>query len=442
MTTQIGIGPNASTEIGRSRLLQITTEIDRLERVLFKLATSLNELTPQHSIAVTAEAACEVANARLAIVVLPDLWETPVAFGPDSALFDPSQDVTRVWSVDQAFGGSVFYVPDMTSELSESEPNAIGATADGRTLRSLLTLPVQGSGERNIGVLCLAHHRGHAFSERQIALASALAAHLGQMIEVTEAIAEQTRISLALQTSLLPQLLPAIHGLDIAARYRPSGSGNLVGGDFYDVFPAGAGDQWYLLLGDSSGIGPEAAGLAGIARYTARALAESDLAPAEMLRLVNRAVLRATSDGRFCTAVLARFGFDEDELIVSLASAGHPPSYLQLSNGTVQTAMGPTGTVLGILDEPPIAEKQLRLSPGNALVFYTDGIIEARNTIGELFGEERLVRALAGAVGRSAEGIARRVELEVLDHCGSRTTDDVAIVVLRVPPVKKATYES
>lgn len=421
-------------ESARSRVLQSAAERERLERTLLMLPNALDDYTPLHAAEVFAQAACEIAGARLVLIALPESLRSPVLRGPDAVRLDGALDPASVPALAPAFDGQVVYLEDALDQLP---PNQLSRTTDGRDLRSLAALPVRGRGARTLGVLCLGHHRSHAVSERQIALGAALAVHLGHTIEVTDAVAEQTRISLALQQSLLPPLLPSIPGLDIAARYRPSGEGNAVGGDFYDVFPTGAG-CWSVLLGDASGIGPEAAGLAGVARYTARALAESASPPAEILRQLNLAVLRAAADGRFCSAVLASITVTGDSADVALASAGHPSAYLQ--RGThVEAVTGGTGTILGLSEDAVVTERQLRLGPGDAMVLYTDGVVEARGATGELFGDDRLARVLASASGRSAEGIARRVEREVLDHRGPRSDDDVAIVVARVPPRGLAT---
>ncbi|HVB05094.1 MAG TPA: GAF domain-containing SpoIIE family protein phosphatase [Acidimicrobiales bacterium] len=422
-------------ESERSRLLQSAADRDRLERALLMLPRALSDYTPEHAIEVFAEAACEITGARLALVSLPESGRAAALYGPDVARFALPSELDSLPDLEAAFGGETVYLSDAARIRPLLGESALGDTLGNRELRSLLALPVCGRRGRSLGVLCLLHHRSRAFSERQAALGAALAAHLGHTIEVTDAVTEQTRISTALQESLLPPLLPAIPGLDLAARYRPSGLGNLVGGDFYDIFPTGGG-RWSILLGDASGIGPEAAGLAGIARYTARALAESGQPPAEMLRQLNRAVLRAAPEGRFCTAALASFRQDGVGTAVSLASAGHPPVYLQRSGGAVEAAMAETGTILGLTEDAPIAEGALHLAPGEALVFYTDGVIEARDAQGRFFGEESLCETLALAAGRSAEGIARRIELGVLDHRGPRNNDDLAIVVARVPPTR------
>ena len=161
--------------------------------------------------------------------------------------------------------------------------------------------------------------------------------------------------------------------------------------------------------------------MAGIARYTARALAESGRSPSDILSQLNAAIVRAATDGRFCTATLARLHLDEAEesLPVELASSGHPPAIVIRSDRTVTTANSETGMALGITDQAPVAEVALILEAGDALVLYTDGVVEARNVDGELFGRERLLAALALAAGRSAEGIARRLELAVATTAGN-----------------------
>jgi serine phosphatase RsbU (regulator of sigma subunit) len=423
---------------GRSRLLSATAERDRLERVLGLLPQALEVGSPQGVADVLVQGACLLANARLGWVLLPDSAQALLC-GPDAASVGPEVEPGRWPVVAAALGGVAVHVPDLL-ELGPtgswptpdaSQPRVF--TADGRELRSLSALPVSGDGGVR-GVLVLAHHRAHAFSERRLALVAALADHLGQVLDVVETVREQTRVAAALQETLLPPVLPDVEGVELAARYRPSGSGNLVGGDFYDVFADGSGG-WYMLLGDASGIGPEAAGLAGVARYTARALAESASGPKEMLAHLNRALLRAAPEDRFCTAVLAHLRSTPDGALgVALTSAGHPPPLVQRAGGAIEPAMSATGLVLGILPDASIGEAGLLLEPGDALVCYTDGVIEAHARDGGQFGEERLAHVLADARGRSAAGIARRVERAVVDYRSPDDHDDLAVVVVRCRP--------
>ncbi len=415
----------------RSRALAAIAERDRLERVLSLLASGAPSADLDELARTVAAATAAIAGARLACVVLPERLTRPVVGGPDAEWLGDI-DATRLAVLAPALDGQLVHVADTADLDPAAAAHQRLVTLDGRELRSLLALPI-GEGTP-IGAVLIAHHRARAFSPRQVALAKGLMRHLAQLLVMGDAVAEQTRIATALQQTLLPPVLPAIPGVDLAARYRPSGSGNLVGGDFYDIFfdPAG---EWYVLLGDSSGIGPEAAGLAGIARYTARALADQSPSPTEVLDQMNLAVLRAASEGRFCTAVLARCRLElahPARLRVELGSAGHPPAWVLRSSGEAAPATSATGTILGIMADAPVGEANLELGAGDALVFYTDGIIEARDGRGEPFGEARALATLAGAAGRSAEGIARRLERAVLDHRAPQDRDDMAIVVVRL----------
>lgn len=439
-------GRAGDDDAGRSRLLLATAERDRLEQVLRMLPSALVGGTPRCVARVLAEGACLLTNARVAWVVLPETEPVSLRGGPDAGSVDTGVEPARWPIVTTALGGTPVHAVDLSvsgsfggwgSAPGTGTPRVV--TADGRPLRAVSVFPLRGvsrlRGDQEVrGALVLAHHRAGAFSERQLSLAGAFADHLGQALDVCEAVREQTRVAHALQETLLPPVLPEIDGVEIDARYRPSGSGNLVGGDFYDVFADGAGG-WWLLLGDASGIGPEAAGLAGVARYTARALAESGSGATEMLAHLNRALLRAAPEDRFCTTVLAHLRPTEGGALgVSLAVGGHPPPFLQHVEGAVEPALSSTGLVLGIMPDASVGEAEFLLGPGDALVCYTDGVVEAHAESGEQFGDQRLVHVLEEARGRSAAGTARRIERAVVDFRSPDDRDDLAIVVVRCKP--------
>jgi sigma-B regulation protein RsbU (phosphoserine phosphatase) len=209
-----------------------------------------------------------------------------------------------------------------------------------------------------------------------------------------------------------------------------AGRGNLVGGDFYDLFEMGDG-RFGLLLGDVSGVGPEAAALTGVARYTVRAVAALEDGPSAVLTRLNEALLRLGSE-RFLTAVYATLRPRVDGAIpVVLCSGGHPPGLVLRDDESVEVVDGPNGTLLGVFSSVELSDQQVELRPGDALVLVTDGVLEARDDDGREFGCERLAHLLSTCAGRSAAGIARRIERSVLDHRGERADDDLAIVVLR-----------
>jgi len=330
--------------------------------------------------------------------------------------------------------GETLRIEDVAAWASRDESiRAYGVLADGRLPRSWLAAPVRGRSGAVLGAIYLGHHRAHAFSLRQEELLGGLCSQLGVAMENAALFAERSRVASALQETLLPPLLPSLPGVDLAARYRPTGAGNLVGGDFYDVFEL-AERTWGLVLGDVSGFGPEAAALTGLARYAIRAIAATEGRPSAVLAQLNEAMLKQSLEERFCTAVYAVVTPRSDRVEVTLSSAGHPPGAVLRDDETVELLDRQPGMLLGVFPEPALTDERVALWPGDALVLYTDGVVEARDDRGSQFGFERLEALLSTCTGRSADGIARRLELAVLDHQGDKMPDDVAILVLRAQP--------
>ncbi len=299
-------------------------------------------------------------------------------------------------------------------------------------VRSWLAAPVTARSGEVLGTLFLGHRDPRAFDGRDELLIGGMVAHLAVALEKAELLAERAQVAHLLQETLLPPLLPSIPGVDCAARYRPTGSGNLVGGDFYDLFSTGEG-MWGVVLGDVSGVGPEAAALTGIARYTIRAVARDD-GPSEVLRALNDALNNQRTDDRFCTALYLTLVPAATGVGVTLANGGHPPPLVLHDDGRVDVVTGASGLPLGMFPDAGVSDRQLTLAPGDAMILYTDGVIEARSPSGDQLGQERLEELVAGCAGRTADGIARRLELAVIDHQAGVTLDDVAVLVVRALP--------
>ena len=187
-----------------------------------------------------------------------------------------------------------------------------------------------------------------------------------------------------------------------------------------------------MLVGDVAGKGASAAVLTGLARHTLRAIALREERPEAMLRFLNEALRRQSVENAFCTVGLGTLepleggGFE-----ACLAAGGHPFPLLVRAGGNVEEVVV-RGTLLGVEAEPVIEPAQLTLAPGDTLVLYTDGVVDARDQSGERFGEERLVAAVDGAAGGSAEEVAGAVDEAVADFEPDRQRDDRAIFVMRV----------
>jgi serine phosphatase RsbU (regulator of sigma subunit)/anti-sigma regulatory factor (Ser/Thr protein kinase) len=298
-------------------------------------------------------------------------------------------------------------------------------------------VPIVAAG-RAVGAMVLAVDVGRTFEEDDATLAQELAVRAAQAVGNARLFTDRTHIAEVLQQSLLPRSTGVVPGVDVATRFVAGGEGLAVGGDFYDVFAAGAGDtgDWVVAIGDVRGKGVEAAALTGTARNTIRSAALLHQNPCEVLQHLN-AVLLATSDGgtggepRFCTAVLAYLTPEDRGLRARLVVGGHPLPYLLRRDGTTE-AVGRPGTLLGVVPHPELHEVDLHLQPGDALVLYTDGVTE-RHADDRFFDDEGLLAVLARCVGFTGAALAERIETAARAFVEDDLRDDLAIVVVRVP---------
>ena len=246
--------------------------------------------------------------------------------------------------------------------------------------------------------------------------------------------ARATALARTLQSTFLPPELLSVPGLELGGGYRPSGDGSEVGGDFYDAFEIDD-STWGVVLGDVCGKGAEAAVVTALARYTVRAEARRTASPSDVLLRLHDVLVRDHPD-RFLTAVFLRVrraaaGAGGGGFEVTMAAGGHPlPVRIRRSGVDV---VGVAGSILGMLDEASVSDATVALSPGEALVLFTDGITEARQE-GELFGDDRLARLLGDAGGVDAAALADELVTTAVEFQDGATRDDIAVLVLRVSP--------
>ncbi|HZU71977.1 MAG TPA: SpoIIE family protein phosphatase [Acidimicrobiales bacterium] len=309
-------------------------------------------------------------------------------------------------------------------ELVALEPRTVSVCA--------VPLEVQG---RRLGALRFSFSEPRLFDPDERRFIATLAAQSAQALDRAQL--QQSRLDLSdrLQRSLLPPPLPPIEGLQAAALYHPLGDGMEVGGDFYDIWPM-EGGQFALAIGDVVGTGPEAAALTALLRFSLRALTMRSSEPVATLQALNQALRSAPrSDGgeTFCTAIFACLRRDGDAMRVTLASGGHPPPGLRRADGSIEEIfLG--GSLLGAFAAIDVAAVEVTLHPGDALVLFTDGVVEARDRTGAMFDYSGLLEVLARVDG-SAHEIAEAIEKAVLSHVGQELKDDMAALVLKVDGV-------
>lgn len=264
--------------------------------------------------------------------------------------------------------------------------------------------------------------------------------------QLETALARLNEITLTLQEGLLPSRLPEVPGVDVGLCYLPAGELD-VGGDFYDVFDArvdgeaGASksfSSWGIVIGDVVGKGAEAASVLALARYAIRAVAMRETSPSAILTDLNELMLRQRrerKDYKFCTAtyvLLETSGEDaERDTKITVSRGGHPAPFLLKTDRSIHK-IGGSGYVLGVFEDANLTQQEAYLASGDALVLYTDGVVEGRTPHGSFFGEERLMALLSSCVGLEASTIADRVVSAVLDFQKGGPRDDVAVLVLRI----------
>ncbi|WP_081222186.1 SpoIIE family protein phosphatase [Streptomyces sp. M41(2017)] len=236
-----------------------------------------------------------------------------------------------------------------------------------------------------------------------------------------------------LQQNLLPAELPKIPGLE-AASYYHTASPDLLGGDFYDLFPLDA-DRWAFFLGDVCGKGPQAAALTSLTRSTLRAAALHNPDPETVLSTLNTVLHEryTRGDTRYCTAIFGVLQPDGEHVSVHLASGGHPPVLIQRANGTADYLPTPGGMLIGVLPNPPFTCAHTELAAGDTLLLYTDGLTEAR--IGpqrELYGEEALRTFTATQSPAGPQALITALS-GLLAGFGDGLDDDTALLALGVP---------
>ena len=292
--------------------------------------------------------------------------------------------------------------------------------------KSAMIAPIR-AGERILGALTFVSSTSRRFDARDLELACDLGHQAGVVIDSAELQAAQAHIAQTLQAGLVPRSLPAVDGWELSSAYRAAGRANEVGGDFYDVLRCEGG--WVALIGDVAGKGAEAASLTALARHTLATIVEATGDVAYALQILNRRLRQRGLDYRSLCTVAAVLVGEADRATVF--SAGHPLPLLRRA-GSVRP-VGRPSPMLGFVDDLQVLATTLDIEPGDQLVLYTDGVLDAIGAA-DRFGETRLrttVRLLADGDVAAADRI-----LQVVDGFLDRDQiDDIAIMSLTRTPV-------
>jgi PAS domain S-box-containing protein len=292
-------------------------------------------------------------------------------------------------------------------------------------MRAAMAVPMT-AGDEVLGVMTFVSAESErTFDEDDFAFAKDLARRAAVAVQNGRLYAEQVRVAETLQRSLLPDRLPVVPGWESGASYEAGEAGAQVGGDFYDVVPTA--DGHLVFLGDVTGKGVEAAALTALVRHSAQTAARFDRRPSALLAVVN-AMLREQSRlspvSLVCALIEPRGGSPR----VTIASAGHPLPLLKRA-GERPREVGCHDVLLGVVAQDDFAEESLEIQPGDVLLFYTDGVVDAPGPEGR-FGEERLLAAVGEGPAEPAR-LLHAIEAALHAFVEGPGADDRAMLALR-----------
>ncbi len=290
-----------------------------------------------------------------------------------------------------------------------------------------------------LAVVGLTNKGGRGFSAGDGKLLTAVAEQIAAIINNTllhqrvlaqERMQRELEIAAEIQISLLPRGLPKVPGVEFAVASLPATE---VGGDFYDFISLNE-DCLGIVVGDVAGKGVPAAMLTSLARTILRVEAGYGHPPQQVITQTNHALLQDLQHAEmFVTALVACL--NRDDLTLTYANAGHTPGvWWRADLGTFESLMATTPP-LGIQIADEGNNQTLQLSPGDFLVFYTDGVTEAMSLDSQIFGGDRLKKALTAHARGTANDLVQSVLSAVRAfRQGAPWSDDLTMIVMKVNP--------
>jgi GAF domain-containing protein len=318
----------------------------------------------------------------------------------------------------QDIPGAVFdsHAPVTYGDLTGVD-TVLARLAVGQGLQSLLAVPLVARGA-STGVLTVFDRRPGAFSGEDMELLLTFASQAALAIDTASLYGKEHHVATVLQSSILPERLPAISGIEAESFYLPAGMEVEIGGDYYDLFTRPDGTA-VIAIGDVCGKGVLAATKTSMMKHSLRGMVAAGAGPADALTELNRLV---SASGDPSDIVTAWIGFlDPSRRTLTYADGGHPPALLYRPSST--------GPLLGAFEEAVFDERAVPVVPGDLLVTYTDGVTEARRGT-SFFGEARIRRVIRRAASAN-EAVDRLLEA-VGSFSAGVMRDDAAALVVRI----------
>jgi PAS domain S-box-containing protein len=309
-------------------------------------------------------------------------------------------------------------------------PRAPVALSEG--LRTACGFPIQ-NGHSVLGVLESFHRAAREPDENLLAMMGSVGSQIGQFVERVRAqrtvYAHERELAVArsIQRGLLPKAAPRLAGFEMGGDLH---SAQKVGGDYLDYVPL-ADQSLGIVIGDASGHGMPAALLIAATRAYVRALLRREHDPGRLLTLVNRCLADDFNDCQFVTMLLARL--DPRTRTFVYANAGHSPGYVLGARGEVKAILDSTGFPLGLdkFSAVPTAPV-VTLDPGDLVLLFTDGVVEAPCKNDQLFGVDRAIHAVRLHLPEPPAQIVAALFDSVRKFTGGHQQDDMTAIVIKV----------
>ncbi len=323
--------------------------------------------------------------------------------------------------------GQAVLAPDVTKDKRYIEANP--------ETRSELAIPLIYK-DKVIGVLDIEHTRRNYFNDDHVRTLTTLAAQIAIAIEnatLYERIARQEKrleqdLALAreLQFRLLPPKLPVFKNAEVATRFAPA---RQIGGDLYDFLKYSGHGMVAIAVGDVSGKGAPAAIYAALVSGILRSHAMEEPNAASMLEGVNLSLAERPIDGQYVSMIYAIW--DDQQRTLQISNSGLPrPIHCRAGHCSLVNVVG---LPIGLFPHAEYDAVTLQAEPGDAFIFFSDGILDATSSKGEMFGRERLEKVADQNVKLNAEALVDKLFSAVSRHAeGVDPFDDQTIVVLKV----------
>ncbi len=418
--------------------------------LLYEIAEEIVSVFDPHEVCdIVLRKALSVIGAEKASIFLWDAGRKKLRLMASAGLPENvAKDLTL--EVNQGICGYVFRTgkPLLVEELKDL-PRELARGAGAYNTESFLSVPMLLSPmkvkEKIIGLINLAdnpahrpYHAGDLKLLSAISSQAALSVHNSLLIEdlkENERFLKEMEIAETLQNNLLPRRAPAVPGVRLAGRCMPA---KQVGGDYFDYFPCSDG-RVGLVAADVSGHNISSGIMMAITRGLLKNEEIHTRSPGRVLAEVNRSLFSdLVSSELFIT--MAYFSYEPKSGSLSFANAGHNPPILLRAGREDAELLDAEGMGIGFLEDVVFEEKTFRLAPGDLLVLYTDGVVEAESGRGEPYGMERFLAQVRALRQQSCDEILDGIYRAVLSHLGgggdprNRQQDDITVVVLKVQP--------